>query len=90
MTPQSLLAHSPEPAVDYGVALGDTVNHIKGDELPGIVTELDSDHDLGGVTTCRVAWGATSLEEAMATPRADQDIQWTNKLVRVPSRDKAK
>lgn len=64
----------------YGFGVGDRVTHCKGGE-PGIVTELDSAHDLGGVTTCRVAWGADSLEDALATPREDQDVQWTNKLV---------
>jgi hypothetical protein len=67
--------------VDYGFGVGDSVRHKKESEPTGIVTELDSDHDLGDVTTCRVVWGAESLEDAMSTPRADQDIQWTNKLV---------
>lgn len=69
--------------MDYGFQVGDTVCHIKDTELCGVVTELDADHDLGGVTTCRVAWGTRSLAEAQATPREEQDIQWTNKLVRV-------
>jgi hypothetical protein len=68
-------------ANDYGFDVADTVRHIKGGAMSGIVTELDSEHDLGGVTTCRVVWGAESVEDAMATPREDQDIQWTNKLV---------
>jgi hypothetical protein len=51
--------------------------------MAGIVTELDVDYDLGGVTTCRVVWGAETIEDATETPRADQDIQWTNKLVLV-------
>lgn len=68
--------------MDYGFQVGDTVCHLKDGETLGVVTELDADHDLGGVTTCRVVWGANSVEDAMATPRADQDIQWTNKLVR--------
>lgn len=67
--------------MDYGLQVGDSVRHIKGGEA-GIVTELDAAHDLGGVTTCRVVWGASSVEDAQTTPRADQDIQWTNKLVR--------
>lgn len=69
-------------AVDYGFGVGDSVYHVGDNAMGGIVTELDADYDLGGVTTCRVVWGATSFEDAMATPRDDQDIQWTNKLVR--------
>jgi hypothetical protein len=53
---------------------------VKGGET-GIVTEIDTDCDLGGVTTCRVVWGAKSSEDAMSTLREDQDIQWTNKLI---------
>lgn len=67
--------------IDYGFGIGDLVCHIGDDAMEGIVTELDADYDLGGVTTCRVAWGATSMEEAQAMPREDQDIQWTNKLI---------
>lgn len=69
-------------AGDYGFAVGDFVTHVGDNATGGIVTELDADYDLGGVTTCRVAWGAATFEEAMATPRDDQDIQWTNKLVK--------
>jgi len=69
--------------MDYGFHVGDTVCHVKDSEMRGIATELDAGHDLGGVTTCRIAWGAVSIEDAMATPRSDQDIQWTNKLVHV-------
>lgn len=68
--------------MDYGVQVWDTVHHIKDAETPGVIVQLDSDHDQGGVTTCRVVWGATSIEEAKATPREDHDIQWTDKLVR--------
>lgn len=63
--------------------VGDPVCHVKDDQLKGIITEMDSDHGFGGVTTCRVVWGAPSLEIAMAIPKEDQDIQWTNKLVLV-------
>jgi hypothetical protein len=69
-------------AGDYGFVVGNSVCHIGDNAMEGIVTELDAEYDLGGVTTCRVVWGATSVEDAMATPREDQDIQWTNKLVR--------
>lgn len=69
--------------MDYGLQIGDTVCHVKDTTLQGIVTELDAGHDQGGVTTCRVVWGAESVEDAQATPREDQDIQWTHKLVRV-------
>jgi hypothetical protein len=67
---------------DYGFIVGDSVNHVGDNEMEGIVTELDTDYDLGGVTTCRVAWGAKTVEAALASPREDQDIQWTNKLTR--------
>lgn len=68
-----------ETAVDYGFSVGDRVVHKKGSE-PGYVIELDSDYDLGGITTARVVWGATSYQDARNTPREDADIQWTNKL----------
>lgn len=74
------------PDVDYGFKIGDSVCHISDMDEQGIVTELDSEYDLGGVTTCRLVWGAASYEDAMDTPRMDQDIQWTNKLVRVEQR----
>lgn len=74
----------------YGFQLHDRVSHIKDNDLHGIVTELDGDHDLGGVTTCRVVWGAYSVEDAMSTPRDDQDIQWTNKLILVAKSGKPK
>ncbi|MBB4867819.1 hypothetical protein HNP46_006738 [Pseudomonas nitritireducens] len=64
----------------YGFTVGSTVQHIK-DPQPGIVTEIDSDQDLGDVTTCRVVWGAESLQDALDTPRPDQDLLFTNKLV---------
>jgi hypothetical protein len=66
--------------MDYGFVVGDSVVHIADNDETGIVTELDTEYDHGGITTCRVVWGATSLEDARSTPRADQDIQWTNKL----------
>ena len=69
--------------MDYGINVGDTACHVKDYSLTGIVVEIDTEYDQGGVTTCRVAWGASSLEEAKSFPREDQDIQWTNKLVRV-------
>lgn len=65
---------------NYGFNVWDRVCHIRDPELKGICTEIDEDCDLGDVTTCRVAWGASSIEEAQATPREDTDIQWTNKL----------
>lgn len=68
--------------MDYGFDVGDSVVHNRDVEEIGIVTELDTEYDHGGITTCRVVWGATSLEDARRTPRADQDIQWTNKLSR--------
>lgn len=67
----------------YGFNVGDTVCHIKDYEMTGIVTEIDSEYDLGDVTTCRVVWGAENVTDAMQTPREDQDIQWTNKLVAI-------
>lgn len=69
--------------IDYGFGVGDAVCHIGDNAMEGIVTELDADYDLGGVTTCRVVWDAASVADAMATPRDDQDVQWTNKLVLV-------
>lgn len=65
----------------YGFAVGDQVTHVRDDSVNGYVTELDADHDLGDVTTCRVVWGANSFEEAKNTPRDEQDIQWTIKLM---------
>lgn len=73
---------SPADVIDYDISIGDTVCHVGDNAMEGIVTELDAEYDLGGVTTCRVVWDAKSVEDAMATPREDQDIQWTNKLVR--------
>lgn len=67
---------------DYGFNVGDQVVHVKGGDL-GYVTELDVESDLGGVTTARVVWGATSFQDAKNTPREDADVQWTNKLIRV-------
>lgn len=64
----------------YGFCVGSSVRHVKDSE-PGIVIEIDSDADLGEVTTCRVVWGAQSLQDALATPREDSDIQWTTKLL---------
>lgn len=69
--------------MDYGFDVWDTVCHIKDDEMLGIVTEIDSSHDLGDVTTCRVVWGAKSVDDAKGIPHEYQDIQWTNKLIRV-------
>lgn len=68
--------------MDYGFTVGDEVFHIKdiGGER-GYVTELDVDHDLGEVTTCRVVWGATSMSDALSTPREDGSIHFTNKIV---------
>lgn len=68
----------------YGFEVGSSVFHVKdvgGDA--GIVTEIDNEFDLGDVTTCRVVWGAVDLADALATPKEDRDIQWTNKLVPV-------
>lgn len=67
---------------EYGFDVGDQVVHVKGGG-PGYVIEIDSDCDLGGVTTARVVWNVSSFEEAKNTPREDSDIQWTNKLRRV-------
>lgn len=68
--------------VDYGFNVGDSVYHIKDNNMSAIVTEIDFEHDLGDITTCRVVWEAKSLEDALNTPREDQDIQWTNKLIK--------
>lgn len=74
----------------YGFAVGHSVFHVKdvGGEA-GIVTEIDDEFDLGDVTTCRVVWGASDLADALATPKEDRDIQWTNKLVLVSTEAKA-
>lgn len=61
--------------------VGSNVQHVRDDSLKGVVVEMDE--YLGGVTTCRVVWGAKSLEDARASHREDQDIQWTTKLVLV-------
>lgn len=68
--------------MNYGFGVGSKVNHVKdvGGES-GFVIEIDSDHDLGDVTTCRVVWGAKDFDEAKALPKEDSDVQWTNKLV---------
>lgn len=67
----------------YGFTVGDRVTHVRDDGAEGIVTEIDSEYDLGDVTTCRVAWDVRSYEEAKLVPREDTDIQWTNKLALV-------
>jgi len=72
---------APNGAVDYGFLVDDFVEHVRDNTLIGIVVQIDSEHDLGGVTTCRVVWGAKTVAEAHATDKIDQDIQWTNKLV---------
>lgn len=73
----------PDDTIGYGFDVGDVVYHEKDIHgVSGIVTNIDYDNDLGGVTTCNVVWGATSWVDAINTPRTDQDIQWTNKLVR--------
>lgn len=72
-----------DTVIDYGISVGDKVEHIKSDDMTGIITQIDSDYDLGGVTTCTVAWEAQTLEEALLYAKEDLDIQWTNKLVRV-------
>lgn len=64
----------------YGFTVGDRVVHVRDDSVEGFVIEIDSDHDLGDVTTCRVAWDVSSYDEAKLVPREDTDIQWTNKL----------
>jgi hypothetical protein len=66
---------------EYGFIVGDSVTHVKEPYGPkAFVTEIDADHDLGGVTTCRVVWNAMTWDEAKNSPREDSDIQWTNKL----------
>lgn len=70
-------------APDYGFKVRDRVCHVGDNNISGIVTELDAEHDLGGVTTCRVVWDAKTFKEAMESPREDHDIQWTNKLFRL-------
>lgn len=72
-----------EELIDYGFIEGDVVSHVKDSEEQGVVVAIDSAYDLGGVTTCRVVWGVTTLEEARKVPTQDQDVQWTNKLYRV-------
>lgn len=63
--------------------VGDRVTHRKGDGETGFVIEVDFEYDLGGVTTCRVVWDVETFEQAKAAPLEHQDIQWTNKLVKV-------
>jgi len=63
--------------------IGDKVTHRKGDGETGFIVEVDFEYDLGGVTTCRVVWDVETFEQAKAAPREHQDIQWTNKLVKV-------
>ena len=63
--------------------VGDKVTHRRGDGEVGFIIEVDFEHELGGVTTCRVVWDVENFEQAKATPREHQDIQWTNKLVKV-------
>ncbi len=62
-----------------GFASGDRVCHSRDSNLEGVIVALDS--DVGGLTTCSVVWGATSLDDALAAPHCDRDVQWTNKLV---------
>lgn len=66
----------------YGFEIGDSVFHIKDvGGMKGVVFEIDADHDLGDVTTCRVAWGAKDIDDALKFPRSETDVQWTNKLI---------
>lgn len=65
----------------YGFCVGSLVLHLREmDGEAGVVLEIDSEHDQGDVTTCRVLWGVTSLNEAISYHREDSDIVWTNKL----------
>lgn len=65
----------------YGFEVGDPVCHVKDYSVVGFVTEIDYDADCAGITTCRVVWDAVDFQDAMNTPREDQDIQWTNKVI---------
>ena len=56
---------------EYGVAVGDCIQHVKDDSWTGRVTHLD--RNLPQITTCKVHWNGY-LED---------DIQWTNKLLRI-------
>lgn len=80
-TPNSPNNVNEKNILDYGFQVGDTVCHIKDNDMKGIVTEIDTNNDCGGVTTCLVVWGANSFDDAMLTPRDNHDIQWTNKLI---------
>lgn len=59
------------------VKLYDVVNHIKDNDMKGIVIHIDD--NLEDITTCRVAWDCLTKEEALACK--ETDVQWTNKLV---------
>ena len=56
---------------EYPVTEGDMVYHVKDQDLVGVVTHVD--RNLPHPTTCNVLWEGTE----------DDDIQWTNKLVRI-------
>lgn len=71
-------------STEYGFTVGDKVCHVKDHSVFGICTQLDSDYDLGGITTCGVVWGVESLNDAMDTSLDETDIQWTNKLILFP------
>lgn len=69
---QKQLGISMSTAIDYGFSIGDRVYHIKDSSLVGVVTAIDSDFDLGGITTCEVLWDDSLVDLT--------DVQWTNKL----------
>ncbi len=54
----------------YPITEGDRVRHIKDSSMSGIVTHID--RNLPHPTTCNVHWDGD----------LDEDIQWTNKLVK--------
>lgn len=62
------------------INLFDKVEHVKDGSVKGIVVHVDD--NLKGTTTCRVAWGVETQEEAEKMPVEDTDIQWTNKLIK--------
>lgn len=57
----------------------DKVSHVKDTNLKGVVVHVDE--NLKDITTCNIAWGCNTVEEALAVDISETDIQWTNKLI---------
>ena len=66
----------------YGFEVGDRVVHVKDPATVGVVSSIDVEYDLGGVTTCTVNWDNESGEADNVTEQ-HESVHWTNKLVKI-------